>query len=103
MDKVIYFVDIDGTICSDTKGNYHKAQPLENKIAKVNKLYDEGHTIVYWTARGMTRAKGNIHKAYSLSYDLTRKQLTEWGVKFHELRMGKPYYDVFFEDKSMIL
>ena len=97
---MIYFVDIDGTICSDTKGNYHKAEPLVDKIEAVNKLYDEGNTIIYWTARGMTRAEGNIHVAYQLCYDLTRQQLSDWGVKFNELRMGKPYYDVFFEDKA---
>tara|TARA_R110002020_G_scaffold333507_2_gene548920 strand:+ start:13684 stop:13986 length:303 start_codon:yes stop_codon:yes gene_type:complete len=97
---LIYFVDIDGTICSDTKGNYTQAQPLKDKIDKVNSLYDDGHTIIYWTARGMTRAKGNVHKAYELCYDLTRQQLSDWDVRFHELRMGKPYYDVFFEDKA---
>ena len=96
---MIYFVDIDGTVCSDTKGNYSKCVPLRDKIDKVNRLYEEGHTIVYWTARGMTRAKGNVHKAYELCYDVTRDQLKKWGAKYHELRMGKPYYDIFFEDK----
>lgn len=50
--KVIY-VDIDETICN-TSGDrkYENATPIEENISKVNKLYDEGHTIVYWTARG---------------------------------------------------
>ena len=103
MVEVIYFVDIDGTICSDTKGNYAECVPFLNKIGKVNRLYEEGNTVIYWTARGMTRTKGNIHKAYELYYELTRDQLKEWGAKYHELRMGKPSYDIFFEDKGKIL
>lgn len=100
---MIYFVDVDGTICTDTQGKYPTATPFKDKIQKINKLYDEGHTIVYYTARGMTRAKGDVHKAYEYCYDLTQNQFEEWGVKYHELRLGKPYYDVFFDDKSQIL
>ena len=64
-----------------------------NNIDKINKLYDEGNTIVYWTARG-SRTKINW-------YDLTKKQLDEWGVKYHELFVDKPYYDLFIDDKTL--
>ena len=54
--KVIY-VDIDETICRREKStdfgvvhDYKKAEPIKENIEKINKLYDEGHTIVYWTA-----------------------------------------------------
>lgn len=100
---MIYFVDIDGTICTDTKGKYKEAKPLESKINAVNKLYDENHTIIYWTSRGMTQAKGDAHKANELYYEYTRDQLKKWGAKYHDLRMGKPYYDVFFDDKGRVL
>ena len=56
--KVIY-VDIDETICHretavdfGTTHDYTKAQPIVENIEKINKLYDEGNTIVYWTPRG---------------------------------------------------
>ena len=32
--------------------DYTKAKPIQENIDKINKLYDEGNTIVYWTARG---------------------------------------------------
>ena len=49
--KVLY-VDIDETICTTPKNrNYHEATPIKNNIDKINKLYDEGNTIVYWTSR----------------------------------------------------
>ena len=57
MNTMIIYVDIDETICSHfdiSQGprDYSKASPILNRIEKINKLYDKGHTIVYWTARG---------------------------------------------------
>jgi histidinol phosphatase-like enzyme len=91
--KVIY-VDIDETICeTPNPRNYFNAKPLKGNIEKINKLYDDGHTIVYWTARG-SRTKINW-------YDLTKNQLNEWGAKHHELYVDKPYYDLFIDDKTL--
>lgn len=88
-----YIVDIDGTICTQQKsGEYHKAKPYTNRIEQLNKLYDNGHEIVYWTARGMS--SGMDHT------DLTKKQLTEWGCCYTALKMNKPSYDVWIDDKA---
>ena len=47
------YVDIDETICFyNGERNYPDAVPNMDNIAKINKLYDEGHEITYWTARG---------------------------------------------------
>lgn len=89
--KVIY-VDIDETICTTSDDRkYENSEPIYKNIEKINKLYDEGNTIVYWTARG-SRKQINW-------YDLTHNQLNKWGAKFHELRVDKPYYDLFIDDK----
>ena len=32
-----YIIDVDGTICNNTDGNYHNAIPNECRIAKINK------------------------------------------------------------------
>ena len=47
-------VDVDETICfyPDDKRQYDLAVPNKENIAKINKLYDEGWRILYWTARG---------------------------------------------------
>jgi len=59
-----YVIDIDNTICTPTVGrDYHKAQPWKDRIDKVNKLYDEGHEVVYFTARGMGRFAGDPNAA----------------------------------------
>ena len=93
---MIIRVDIDETICRCPEGTdrtYENTQPIHANIAKINKLYDEGHTIVYWTARG-SRSGINWH-------EFTKKQLDAWGAKYHELDCTKPYYDLFVEDKSV--
>lgn len=47
-----YCFDIDGTLCTDSNGNYPLAEPIFARIQKARKLYSEGHTIVIFTARG---------------------------------------------------
>lgn len=90
--KIIY-VDIDETICKTPDDrNYMNAIPIHENIKKINSLYDQGHTIVYWTARG-SRKQINWHEK-------TKKQLDSWGAKYHELRTDKPYYDLFIDDKN---
>lgn len=94
MKKKVIYVDIDETICTTSSSrNYESAVPIIDNIEKINKLYDDGNTIVYWTARG-SRKQINW-------YDLTYAQLNQWGAKFHELRVDKPYYDLFIDDKTL--
>tara|TARA_R110000796_G_C14535400_1_gene432363 strand:+ start:1043 stop:1345 length:303 start_codon:yes stop_codon:yes gene_type:complete len=90
---MIYYVDIDETIC-EYKGDreYPLATPIKKNIEKINKLYDEGHKVIYWTARGTVTGLD--------WHELTGNQLNEWGVKYHEYRLGKPHYDVFICDKA---
>ena len=88
---MIVIVDIDNTVCTQEE-NYLDAQPIPENIAKINKLYDEGHIIEYWTARGGTSGKH--------WYSDTLKQLVDWGCKFNTLLMNKPSYDIFIDDKA---
>ena len=91
--KIIY-VDIDETICKTPNSREYKdAEPIIENIEKMNILYDQGNTIVYWTSRG-SRKQINW-------YELTKSQLDSWGVKYHEVRVDKPYYDLFIDDKTL--
>jgi len=90
---VIIYVDIDGTICTITNGQYSDAVPFRSRIEKINKLYDEGNKIVYWTARG---SQTGIDWR-----EITEKQLNEWGAKHHELSLNKPHYDLYVDDKTI--
>jgi len=87
------YVDIDHTICNTNGTDYASSEPMLDRIKKINDLYDEGNTIVYWTARGSVT--GIDHS------ELTKKQFKDWGVKHHELKFGKPPYDLFIDDKNI--
>lgn len=91
---MIIYVDIDDTICESAEDkNYTNAKPLYERISKINKLYDEGNTIIYWTARG-TGTGINWQ-------EITEKQFKKWNVKYHELKFQKPIYDLFIDDKNI--
>jgi hypothetical protein len=96
-----YVFDIDGTICSITDGDYNKAEPILERIEKINQLYDAGHTIHFQTARGMGRSNNSQALANELFYQFTKDQLNSWGVKFHKLFLGKPSGDIYIDDKGI--
>ena len=46
---MIIYVDIDETICTKAEDlNYANAQPIPERINKINNLFNEGNTIIYW-------------------------------------------------------
>ena len=100
-DGQTYVFDIDGTLCTKTDGDYTKATPFEDRISKVNKLYDDGHTIILFTARGMGRTEGNSAAAIRMFFDMTLQQATDWNIKFHRLMLGKPAADFYIDDKGL--
>lgn len=101
-DKKRALVDIDETICFyEGKRIYEKAIPSQENIDKINKLYDEGWEIVYWTARGGFSERDLYH--------FTKEQLESWGCKFDRLVVGytniygaetKPSFDLVIDDKA---
>lgn len=102
---MIYVIDIDGTICDKPEcredADYETSIPKLDRIAKINALYDEGHTIKYFTARGMGRHKDSRIMAHKDLYDFTYMQLKLWGCNFHQLIMGKPSGDIYIDDKGI--
>ena len=92
---MIYCFDIDGTICTlQKKSDYENAKPFPEMVEQINRLYDDGHIIKFFTARGCN--SGIDHT------QLTTKQLDEWGIKYHELIMNsKPHYDLLVDDKAI--
>jgi len=88
-----YIVDIDGTICTNTFGDYSTAEPYVERIERLNQLFDEGHEIHYWTARG-----SNSGVDWTL---LTRQQIANWQVKHTSIKLGKPSYDLWIDDKAI--
>ena len=94
-DKKEPLVDIDETICFyEGKRIYEKnAIPSKENIDKINKLYDEGWEIVYWTARGSVSERD--------LYQLTKEQLESWGCKFDEPIVG--YSNIYGNPNKTII
>jgi mannose-6-phosphate isomerase-like protein (cupin superfamily) len=87
-----YFIDLDNTLCNTIDGDYKNSTPIQERIDFVNELKLSGNNITIWTARG-SRSKIDYR-------ELTIQQLNDWGVKYDELLLGKPDYDVYLDDKS---
>jgi hypothetical protein len=89
-----FVVDVDGVVAMLTPGNdYRLAEPIRDSIAAINRLYDKGHRIVMMTARG---------SATGIDWEeVTRGQFERWGLKYHELRFGKPAADHYVDDRVL--
>tara|TARA_B100000131_G_scaffold84829_1_gene81806 strand:+ start:1180 stop:1632 length:453 start_codon:yes stop_codon:yes gene_type:complete len=103
-DVQVALVDIDETVCAyGEKRRYDLAVPIKKNIDKINKMYDDGWYIIYWTARGGSEKSKKAGRCY---YDFTWNQLESWGCKFHELSTGskgnyiKPACDIVIDDKA---
>ena len=88
-------IDLDGTVLTQVNfrsgsGTYHLAQPIPGAVEAVNKLYREGHTIIFHTAR---------HNLTDIL--LAKEQLEEFGFKYHHLVAAKPGCDVFIDDRAI--
>jgi histidinol phosphatase-like enzyme len=105
--KTIAF-DLDDVLCYRPSGyehlgpdKYDYCQPYNGNIDLVNSLYDDGYKIVIYTARGMSQYNGNVIEIYSKLYNRTNQQLNSWGLKYHQLVMGKIHYDILIDDKVL--
>lgn len=97
--KLDIYIDIDDTIAKkppsirdkDGPYDYSRSLPMRDNIEKANELYERGHEITYWTARG---AETGIDWE-----DVTREQLERWGCKYHDLIVGVPKpWDLVIDD-----
>ena len=93
-DRLTFVIDIDGVVASLVPGNdYAEAEPLEATIAAINRLHAAGHRVIMFTARG---------SATGLDWSaVTRAQLDRWGLRYHDLRFGKPAADFYVDDRLM--
>ena len=77
-----YLIDIDGTICDDIPNEEPQrmltAAPYPDALEILNKWYDEGNIITFFTSRT------EEHRDY------TETWLAKHGFKYQGLLMGKP-------------
>jgi len=92
--KLRFCFDIDGVIAQKAEANdYSKAKPNMSVINFVNKLYNLGHCVILFTARG---------SATGIDWeDVTQKQLSDWNVQYTKLQFGKPAAEVYIDDRLL--
>jgi hypothetical protein len=77
-----YLIDIDGTVCDDIPNEEPERMATANvypdALETLNKWYDEGHVIFFFTSRT------EEHRA------VTETWLQQHGFKYHGMVMGKP-------------
>ncbi|MEH6658532.1 MULTISPECIES: phosphoheptose isomerase [Leeuwenhoekiella] len=77
-----YLIDIDGTITEDVPNEEPErmgtCEPFPDALATLNKWYDEGHIICFFTSRT------EEHR------EVTENWLNKHGFNYHSLLMGKP-------------
>ena len=80
-DMKNYLIDIDGTICDDIPNEEPErmstAKLFPDALETLNKWYDEGHVICFFTSRT------EDHRS------VTEKWLKKHGFKYHSMVMGK--------------
>lgn len=81
-EKTNFIIDIDGVVCEDVPNEdierMKTACEIPGSKHKINKLYDEGNIITFFTAR-----------TNDLS-EITTNWLNQHGFKFHKIIFGKP-------------
>jgi len=77
-----YLIDIDGTITDDIPNEEPErmvtCEPYPDALVVLNKWYDEGHIITFFTSRT------EEHRS------VTEEWLNRCGFKYHGLLVGKP-------------
>ena len=77
-----YLIDIDGTITDDVPNEEPErmvtCEPFPDALEMVNKWYDEGHYICFFTSRTSDLA------------EITETWLKKCGFKYHSVLYGKP-------------
>lgn len=77
-----FLIDIDGTICDDIPNEEPErmttAEVYPDALQTLNKWYDEGHIITFFTSRTEDHRQ------------VTEEWLEKHGFKYHGLLMGKP-------------
>lgn len=93
-------IDVDDCVTEwNNDRDYVNFKPDIVMVTMINKLYDEGHHITLYTARGM-KSVGPGRIASEIVPSLLQN-LANIGLRFHELLTHKPVYDWIIDDKAM--
>lgn len=95
-------IDLDGVICElrDKNEGYENLKPIKGAIDKINKLKEDGHYIIIYTARRMKTHKSNRGKILADVGKITLDWLEKHKVPYDEIYFGKPWADIYIDDNA---
>ena len=98
-EKLTIAIDVDGTVADSSDVDFVKAEddpyefmnarPIKGALEAVKKLFDEGHTIVFHTARDNN------------SKEATKQWLEKHGFPFHHIECDKLVAHVYIDDRAI--
>lgn len=102
-----FVVDVDGTICNAPlklgSYDYPNAVPIQPVIDRINELFDAGHIIIIFTARGMRTYGGDVAAITESVLPVLVEWLAKHNVKYNEIHVGKPWgpSPIYVDDRCM--
>ena len=77
-------------------------EPIPEAVAVAKALFEQGHTIILYTERGIAERNGNVGAAVADVAGVTIATLKACGILYHELHFGKPSADFYIDDKAVL-
>ena len=95
--------DLDNTLVTFPRvsGDYSTVGPIDSAIALAQRLVADGHHIIIHTARRMRTHRGDVAKVRADALPCILATLTKFNIPCHELVLGKPWADVYIDDKAV--
>lgn len=99
--------DLDHTICipndkeKETFPKYGNSIPKTDVIEKIRLWKERGAYIIINTARRMGTHNSDVNKVIADVSEITKNWLAQNNVPYDELIFGKPYGDVYIDDKAL--
>lgn len=95
--------DLDATLVTPptVRGDYSTCKPIQRTIDLCNYLKRMNHYIIIHTARRMLTHSGNVGAVIRDVGKVTIHTLERFNIQYDELLFGKPYADVYIDDKAV--
>jgi len=94
--------DLDNTIVTypNTYKDYSTVNVHPHIISLIKQLKNDGHYIIIHTARNMVSSNHNVGVSLKNIGLVTLETLRELDIPYDEIHFGKPYADLYIDDKS---
>ena len=100
--KLRIVFDLDNTLVTypEIPGDYSSVERIDHIAQFLASMREEGHEIIIHTARGMVSSNSNMGKVVKNNAKVVVETLERYGIEYDELVFGKPYGDIYIDDKA---